>query len=75
MWSVSGSDPRFADFVLRVRQYWLPQRVSLHADPSEMSAAYLSAAVQKAATLRKHDAGLWWGAAVLRRKKNAPINA
>ncbi|CDJ64503.1 hypothetical protein, conserved [Eimeria necatrix] len=45
----------------RVRQYWLPQKVSLHADPREMSPAYLSAAVQKAATLRKHDAALWFG--------------
>ncbi|CDJ44710.1 hypothetical protein, conserved [Eimeria tenella] len=45
----------------RVRQYWLPQKVSLHADPGEMSPAYLSAAVQKAATLRKHDAALWFG--------------
>ncbi|XP_026194476.1 uncharacterized protein LOC34623146 [Cyclospora cayetanensis] len=45
----------------RVRQYWLPQRVSLHADAAEMNPAYLSAAVQKAATLRKHDAALWFG--------------
>ncbi|CDI87486.1 hypothetical protein, conserved [Eimeria praecox] len=35
----------------RVRQYWLPQKTSLHADTSEMSPAYLAAAVQKAATL------------------------
>ncbi|CDJ61438.1 hypothetical protein, conserved [Eimeria maxima] len=44
----------------RVRQYWLPQRVSLHADTADMSPAYLAAAVQKAATLRKHDVALWF---------------
>ncbi|CDJ36620.1 uncharacterized protein EMH_0021520 [Eimeria mitis] len=44
----------------RVRQYWLPQKVSLHADTAAMSPAYLAAAVQKAATLRKHDASLWF---------------
>ncbi|VWU51561.1 RAP protein, putative [Hepatocystis sp. ex Piliocolobus tephrosceles] len=45
----------------RVREYWLPINVCLTADVNIMDGQYLSACVQKAATLRKHDYKLWKG--------------
>ncbi|EEQ97188.1 secretory protein, putative, partial [Perkinsus marinus ATCC 50983] len=45
----------------RVRQYRLATAVTITTDPSLMDAAYLAAAVQKAASLRKHDVELWRG--------------
>lgn len=40
----------------RVRQFRLPLPVTLTSDTSLMDAAYVSRCVQKAASLRKHDA-------------------
>ncbi|KAI4837939.1 heptatricopeptide repeat and RAP domain-containing protein [Plasmodium brasilianum] len=43
----------------RVREYWLPMNVSLTSQVNLMDGQYISACVQKAATLRKHDFELW----------------
>jgi len=43
----------------RVRQYQLPLPVTLTSDTSLMDATYITACVQKAAALRKHDVQLW----------------
>ena len=45
----------------RVRQYRNPLPVSLTADLQMMDGQYISACVQKAAALRKHDSMLWRG--------------
>ncbi|KAF4712948.1 hypothetical protein FOZ62_012027, partial [Perkinsus olseni] len=45
----------------RVRQYRLATAVTITTDPGLMDAAYLAAAIQKAASLRKHDVALWRG--------------
>lgn len=45
----------------RVRQYRNPLPVSLTADLQMMDGQYLSACVQKAAALRKHDTMMWRG--------------
>ncbi|SBT32933.1 RAP protein, putative [Plasmodium ovale wallikeri] len=43
----------------RVREYWLPMNVCLTSQVNLMDGQYISACVQKAATLRKHDYKLW----------------
>eukprot|EP00929_Paragymnodinium_shiwhaense_P100722 TRINITY_DN63252_c0_g1_i1.p1 TRINITY_DN63252_c0_g1~~TRINITY_DN63252_c0_g1_i1.p1 ORF type:complete len:614 (+),score=125.36 TRINITY_DN63252_c0_g1_i1:107-1948(+) len=43
----------------RVRQYRLPLPVTLTSDPSLMTPQYITACVQKAAALRRHDLDLW----------------
>ncbi|CRG97312.1 RAP protein, putative [Plasmodium gallinaceum] len=43
----------------RVREYWLPMNVCLTSNVKLMDGQYISACVQKAATLRKHDYELW----------------
>ncbi|AFZ80744.1 RAP domain-containing protein [Theileria equi strain WA] len=43
----------------RVRKFWLPAKVSLHSPMDLLDGWLLSAAVQKAATIRKHDLRLW----------------
>eukprot|EP00922_Rhytidocystis_sp_ex-Travisia-forbesii_P019412 GHVS01028745.1.p1 GENE.GHVS01028745.1~~GHVS01028745.1.p1 ORF type:complete len:440 (-),score=26.04 GHVS01028745.1:492-1811(-) len=45
----------------RIRQYWLPLKVSLTADPALMDGQYLAGCMQKAASVRKHDLELWYG--------------
>ncbi|UKK00429.2 secretory protein [Theileria orientalis] len=45
----------------RTRKFWLPAKVSLHTPLDLMDGWLLSAAVQKAATIRKHDLRLWHG--------------
>lgn len=45
----------------RMRSYWMPMTVNLRSDPSLMDGQYLSACMQKAATVRKHDLDLWRG--------------
>ncbi|GAW79998.1 Secretory protein [Plasmodium gonderi] len=45
----------------RVREYWLPMNVCLTSQVDLMDGQYISACVQKAATLRKHDYELWKG--------------
>nr|AAX57271.1 putative secretory protein SE long form [Theileria annulata]AAX59907.1 TaSE long form [Theileria annulata] len=45
----------------RTRKFWMPAKVSLHSPLDLMDGWLLSAAVQKAATLRKHDLKLWHG--------------
>eukprot|EP00928_Gymnodinium_smaydae_P030254 TRINITY_DN22544_c0_g1_i1.p1 TRINITY_DN22544_c0_g1~~TRINITY_DN22544_c0_g1_i1.p1 ORF type:complete len:553 (-),score=118.65 TRINITY_DN22544_c0_g1_i1:132-1790(-) len=45
----------------RVRQFQLPLPVTLTSDTALMSAPYITACVQKAAALRKHDVDLWKG--------------
>ncbi|SCL99502.1 RAP protein, putative [Plasmodium chabaudi chabaudi] len=45
----------------RVREYWLPMNVCLTSQVNLMDGQYISACVQKAATLRKHDYALWKG--------------
>ncbi|KAK2197753.1 RAP domain [Babesia duncani] len=44
----------------RTRRFWLPEKVSLHTPPELLDGWLLSAAVQKAATIRKHDVKLWF---------------
>ncbi|CDR95387.1 secretory protein, putative [Babesia bigemina] len=43
----------------RTRKFWMPIKVSLHAPTELMDGWLLSAAVQKAAVIRKHDVRLW----------------
>lgn len=43
----------------RIRQYQLPLPVTLTSDVSLMDATYMTACIQKAAALRKHDLTLW----------------
>lgn len=43
----------------RTRKFWMPLKVSLHAPTELMDGWLVSAAVQKAATIRKHDVALW----------------
>ncbi|CAE7853899.1 ppa1 [Symbiodinium necroappetens] len=45
----------------RVRQFRLPLPVTLTSDTALMDANYITACVQKAAALRKHDVKLWFG--------------
>ncbi|CAE7231763.1 ppa1 [Symbiodinium natans] len=45
----------------RVRQFRLPLPVTLTSDTALMDATYITACVQKAAALRKHDVKLWFG--------------
>ncbi|ANQ07119.1 RAP protein [Plasmodium coatneyi] len=45
----------------RVREYWMPMNVCLTSQANLMDGQYISACVQKAATLRKHDYELWKG--------------
>lgn len=45
----------------RVRQFQLPLPVTLTSDTQLMSPPYITACVQKAAALRKHDLDLWRG--------------
>nr|BAN64499.1 secretory protein, putative [Babesia bovis] len=44
----------------RTRKYWMPQKVSLHAPVDIMDSWSISAVVQKAATVRKHDSHMWY---------------
>ncbi|KAK1442909.1 hypothetical protein BgAZ_304270 [Babesia gibsoni] len=43
----------------RTRKFWMPMKVSLHSPVDLMDGWLISAAVQKAATIRKHDISLW----------------
>eukprot|EP00386_Alphamonas_edax_P006831 GDKI01021986.1.p1 GENE.GDKI01021986.1~~GDKI01021986.1.p1 ORF type:complete len:445 (+),score=93.03 GDKI01021986.1:126-1460(+) len=45
----------------RMRLYRLNLPVTVTADPSLMDGQYIAACCQKAASLRKHDVGLWFG--------------
>ncbi|SOV15124.1 RAP protein, putative [Plasmodium sp. gorilla clade G2] len=45
----------------RIREYWLPMNVCLTSNVDLLDGQYLSACIQKAATLRKHDYELWNG--------------